>query len=440
MDSVWIESVSLPRFEKLEGSADTDVLIIGGGITGILCAYFLQEAGVDYILAERKTICSGVTRNTTAKITSQHGLIYAKLIKHEGLEKAAVYLEANQKALQKYRVLCQTIDCDFEEKTSYVYSLDNKMKLEEEAEALSLLHFDAQLSEAKELPFPTAGAVAFPDQAQFHPLKFLSQITQNLNIYENTFVKEFSENTAVTESGRISFKKIIFATHFPIDNKHGMYFLKMYQQRSYCIALENAAKMNGMYVDASGNGMSFRNYGDYLIVGGGGHRTGKKGGNWQELREFAKEYYPDSTEKYYWAAQDCMTLDAMPYIGIYAKSMPECFVATGFNKWGMTSSMAAAMLLADLIMEKENPYEQLFAPTRNMIKPQLFCNAWNAAEGLLSLSTKRCPHLGCALKWNAAEHSWDCSCHGSRFDDEGRLLNNPANGDIDKEKVVRWRK
>ena len=190
MDSVWMENLSLPRFEALRGNADTDVLIIGGGITGLLCAYFLKEAGVDYILAERTGICAGVTKNTTAKITSQHGLIYADLVRKQGIEKAALYLEANQKALSMYRALSSEIDCDFEEKSSYVYSLDDSRKLEEEVEALQRLHFPAELVQTEELPFPTAGAVAFPEQAQFHPLKFLAGIAKDLNIYEHTFLKE----------------------------------------------------------------------------------------------------------------------------------------------------------------------------------------------------------------------------------------------------------
>jgi len=430
MDSIWAENISLPHFETLEGDVKTDVLIIGGGITGILCAYFLQEMGVDYVLAEGRAICAGVTQNTTAKITSQHGLMYAKLLQSAGEQKAKMYLEANQEAVRKYFELCRQIDCDLEEKTSFVYSLDDRKKLEEEADALHRIGLEALLLESGELPFPTAGVLGFKQQAQFHPLKFLSQIARDLKIYEHTFVTELAEHTAVTEKGQITFQKVIFATHFPTDNKHGMYFLKMYQHRSYVIALSNAANVDGMYVDEAKGGMSFRNYKDHLLLGGGSHRTGKKGSDWKELREFAQKYYPDAVETFSWATQDCMTLDGLPYIGRYAKSMPECFVATGFNKWGMTSSMVAARMLADMVMEKETPYEEVFNPSRSMLKPQLFLNGWESITNLLTLSKKRCPHLGCALKWNAAERSWDCPCHGSRFDENGRLLDNPANGHV----------
>lgn len=435
MESIWSEKKDLPNFKCLEGSIKTDVLIVGGGMAGILCAYFLKQRGIDYTLAEGRRICAGVTKNTTAKITAQHGLLYGNLLKKAGIEKAKMYLDANQKAVQKYSELCKNIDCDFERKTAYVYSLNDRKKIEEEVTALQKLGLHAEIVKTKELPFETAGAIAFANQAQFHPLKFVSKIVTGLNIYENTFIKELTEHTAVTEHGKITFQKIIFATHFPIDNKHGMYFLKMYQHRSYVIALENATQLDGMYVDEAMCGMSFRNYKNLLLVGGGAHRTGKKGGNWQELREFAKKYYPDTTEKYNWAAQDCMTLDGVPYIGQYSKSMPEWFVATGFNKWGMTSSMAAAMMLADMIEGKKNPYADVFYPSRSMLKPQLFLNGWEAVANLLTISKKRCPHLGCALKWNEAEHSWDCPCHGSRFNERGKVLDNPANGDLKSNKL-----
>lgn len=430
MDSIWTKNTRLPHFQSLQGNQKTDVLIIGGGMAGILCALFLQQKGVDYTLVERQTICSGVTKDTTAKITALHRLEYHKLLKHAGVEKTRQYLDANLTAVRKFAELCRKIDCDFETETDYVYSMNHRQKLEQELDALRRLGHDAIFSQTPNLPFPTQGAIGFEHQAQFHPLKFISGIAQGLHIFEHTFIKEFKDHIAVTENGNISFQKMIFATHFPIDNKHGMYFLKMYQNRSYVIALSGAKKVDGMYVDESETGLSFRNYGDYLLLGGGAHRTGKQGGNWQALRSFAASHYPDATEQYAWAAQDCMTLDGLPYIGAYAKHMPDCFVATGFNKWGMTGSMAAAIILSDLVLEKESPYAQVFCPSRSMLHLQLLCNGWEALTGLLTFSAKRCPHMGCALKWNPVEHSWDCSCHGSRFDSNGNLLDNPANGTI----------
>lgn len=430
MESLWKQTWEHPDFAALEGDISTDVLIIGGGMAGILCAYMLQRAGVPYVLAEAGTLCGGITQNTTAKITNQHGLIYDKLIREFGLEAAGQYLSANEEALQKYRELCRDIDCDFEDKDSYVYVLNDRLKIERELSALEKLCFHSEFADNLPLPFSVAGALKFPNQAQFHPLKFVSAISKDLHIYEHTPVRELADTTAVTDHGKISAKKIIVATHFPFLNKHGSYFLKLYQHRSYVIALENAPDVGGMYVDEAQKGMSFRNYRNLLLIGGGDHRTGKRGGGWEELRDFAARHYPGAEEKYSWATQDCMSLDGVPYIGPYSASTSNLYVATGFNKWGMTSAMVAAMILSDLVQGKENPYADVFSPSRTILRPQLAVNGFEAIVNLLTPSARRCPHMGCALKWNSTEHSWDCPCHGSRFTEDGKLIDNPATGDL----------
>lgn len=432
MRSLWKATASLPEFPELVGDVRTDVLIVGGGIAGILTAYLLHEKGVRYVLVEKGRICSGTTGNTTAKITFQHGLIYDKILKSDGTEAARKYLAANRAAFDKYAELCGKTDCDYEIKDNYVYSTDDRRKLEKEVEALEKIGYIADLCENVPLPIKTVGAVKFPDQAQFNPLKFLSSVAEGLNIYENTFVREMRGNTAVTDKGKIHADTVIAATHFPFINKHGSYFLKLYQHRSYVIALENAQDVNGMYVDECDTGLSFRNYEGLLLLGGGGHRTGKKGGNWAELRAFAAKKYPESREKHFWATQDCMSLDGIPYIGRYSAKTHGFYVASGFNKWGMTGSMTAAMLLSDMILGKRNGFASVFDPSRSIVKPQLFINGAEAVCNLLTPSKKRCPHLGCALKWNEAERSWDCPCHGSRFTEHGRVLDNPANGDLPK--------
>lgn len=428
MSSLWNETVRRHDFPTLQSDMKTDVLIIGGGIAGILTAYFLQKNGVPYILVEKDRICGGTTGNTTAKITFQHGLIYHKMICSNGLEKAEICLRANRAAFEKYAELCRNVDCEYETKNNYVYSVYDRQKLEDEIRALSKIGYDALFIEDLPLPFHTAGAVCFENQAQFHPLKFLFSIARDLKIFEHTFVREMIGTTAVTDSGKIDADKVIVTTHFPFINKHGSYFLKLYQHRSYVIALENAQDVDGMYVDEDKTGFSFRNYGNLLLLGGGGHRTGKSGGNRDELRNFAARTYPDAVERYHWAAQDCMSIDSIPYIGHYSKNTPDLYTASGFNKWGMTGSMLSAMLLSDMICGRQNDFSEAFSPSRNFIKPQLFMNGFESAKNLLTPSKKRCPHLGCALKWNPAERSWDCACHGSRFDESGKVLDNPANG------------
>ncbi len=430
MASIWQEDTQLPQFEALTQDLRTDVLIIGGGIAGLLCAYRLQQAGVDYVLAEAASICGGITKNTTAKLTAQHGLIYHKLLDKYGVEKAQQYLDANLAALEDYRQICREIPCDFEEKDHFVYALEDPHKLEQELSALEALHAPAAFCPDLSLPLETVGAVKFSKQAQFHPLKFLGHLATGLRIYENTPIRELAPGVAKAEHGMIRAKKIIVATHFPFLNKHGSFFLKLYQHRSYCLALDNVPMPEGMYVDAAQTGLSFRSQGSSLILGGGSHRTGKQGGNWAALQSFANKHYPGHRIRAQWATQDCMTLDGMPYIGQYAATTPDLYVTTGFNKWGMTGAMAAANILTDLVLGKENPYADLFSPSRSMLHPQLAVNALEAMTNLLRLTRKRCPHMGCALKWNPQEHSWDCPCHGSRFEESGKLIDNPATNDL----------
>ena len=429
MHSIWSETAERPSFPSLSGTKSTDVLIIGGGIAGILCARSLMRAGINCILVEADEICGGITQDTTAKITLLHGLLYDKMLHRFGEEKARLYAKAQRDAIAEYATLCRGIDCDFETKDSFVYSLNSRKKIEKEAAALRQIGVAAAVSDACELPFPVAGAVRVSGQAQFHPLKFLYAIAKELPIYEHTKVVDLIPHKAVTNHGVITFLKLIVATHFPIYNKHGAYFLKLYQHRSYVLALKGAPKMRGMYVDACDTGMSFRTYGDLLLLGGGGHRTGKGGGCWQELEKFASEHYPHAKVVAKWATQDCMTLDGIPYIGEYSESTPDTFVATGFNKWGMTNAMLASHILCDLVQKRGNPFADVFSPSRTVLRPQLAVNAWESAVGLLTPTAPRCPHLGCALKYNRAEHTWDCPCHGSRFTEDGELINNPATDD-----------
>ena len=430
MDSIWSEVSKNDGFPQLRGNLKTDVVIVGGGLAGVLCLKELTDRGVDCILLEAKSIGSGITKNTTAKITFQHGLIYDKLIKNVGLEKAKQYLTANKNALEKFKKMAEEFPCDFEEKDAFVYSATDRIKIENEIKAYEKLGISAEFVSSIPLPVECIGAVKVKNQAQFNPLQFLAEIAKGLNIYEHTKVRELAPNTAITEHGKITASKIIVTTHFPFLNKHGSYFLKMYQHRSYVIAYKNAPDVNGMYVDEALKGVSFRNYKDLLLIGGGDHRTGKKGGNWQEISTFAARHYPTVKEVYRWATQDCMTLDEIPYIGQYSGRTSSLYVATGFNKWGMTSAMVAAMILRDMVIEKENPYAPVFSPSRTILRPQLLINAFEATTNLLTPTTKRCPHLGCALKWNPAEHSWDCPCHGSRFTHDGQLIDNPSTDDL----------
>ncbi len=427
MDFLWTKDMLSPKFPQLSGNVDTDVLVIGGGMAGILCAMRLQEAGTDYLLVEGRQIGNGITKGTTAVLTAQHDTLYQDIIKKFGEENARLYLEANLRAVERFSKLSKHIPCDFERRPSLMYSLHDSPLMEHEVDAVQILGFPAEFLSTTPLPFPVAGAVQYPDMAQFHPLKFLYGVAKSLNcIYENTFVQKLDGTVAITEHGCIRAKRVIVATHFPFINRFGLYFAKLYQHRSFVIALENAPDFGCTIVDAAENGIYLRNYNGLLLVGGGDHRTGKKGGNFTVPRDFARRYFPDAREKYAWANQDCVSLDGLPYIGPYSPKLPDVYVATGFNLWGMTTSMVASEILTDMVLGHQNKYAPAFSPHRSMLTTQLFSNLGTTLLDFATPTTKRCPHMGCALKWNPTEHSWDCPCHGSRFDEHGGLINNPA--------------
>lgn len=477
MKSIWDESCEFDKREELKGDIKTDILIIGAGITGILIGYFLKQNGREVVLIDKSEIASGNTRNTTAKITSQHDLIYNKLIQEFGEEKAKQYARANELAIRKYREIIKErkIECDFEELPAYIYSLNDTDLLKKEVDAARHLGIDAEYVEKVDLPLEVKGAVKFNNQGQFNPLKFLKDISKELTIYENTKAIKIEENLVSTDKGNIVANHIVIATHYPIINAPGYYFMKMHQERSYVIALENADNnIKGMYIDYEKQGYSFRNYKGLLLLGGISQRTGENesGGSYDKLRNIAKDLYPNSREKCHWSAQDCMTIDGMPYIGKYADSTPNIYVATGFNKWGMTSSMVSAMIISDLILEKDNDFSEIFSPKRfdlslsiNNIANDLVKTAKNFIAQKISIPSSeiqhiknghagivdyngqkvgvykdengkefivstKCSHLGCELHWNADELTWDCPCHGSRFDYTGKLIESPANKDI----------
>ncbi|MCX0395166.1 FAD-dependent oxidoreductase [Clostridium perfringens] len=476
MKSVWSESCKFRKREALNKDIKTDVLVIGAGIAGILTAYMLKQKGREVVVIDAAEIASGNTKNTTAKITSQHDLIYSKLITEFGEEKARQYAKANELAIKKYKEIIEDkrIECDFEEKPAYVYSLNEVDVLKEEVEAAKNLGIDAEFVQEANLPFKIKGALKFNNQAQFNPLKFLKGISNELVIYENTRALEIKENLVVTSGGNITANNIVVATHYPIMNAPGYYFMKMHQERSYVLALENTSEIDGMYIDLNKEGYSFRTYNNLLLLGGISHRTGEneEGGSYDELRKVAKRLYPKAKEKYYWSAQDCMTIDGIPYIGRYSSETPNIYVATGFNKWGMTSSMVSAMIISDMILEKENDFSEIFSPRRfdlslsinniandlietakNFIAQKVYIpsseiehiknghggiieyngekvGVYKDKEGKEFFVSTKCTHLGCQLSWNADELTWDCPCHGSRFDYKGRLIGSPATKDL----------
>lgn len=429
MESIWQQERSRVHYPKLKSDKRTQVLVIGGGMAGVLCARKMQQEGKDVILVEADRLGNGVTARTTAVLTAQHDYLYQDLIKDFGEETARAYLHGNLDAVASFRKLSQKIPCDFEDKPSVQFTTGCLERLCKEADTVNRLGFSAEFTEQVFFPPNAKGAVIYPNMAQFHPLKFLTGAAQGLEIYERSRVLDLHGTQAILEQGTIQAEQVVVATHFPFINRRGLYFMKLYQNRSYVLAVENAPDPGVTLAELEGKGIYFRRYQDLLLVGGGDHRTGYKGGGFAFLRDYVQTHMSDARVKYAWANQDCMTLDGLPYVGDYSPNMPGVYVATGFNAWGMTNSMVAAQVLADQIEGRENPLIRMLRPDRPILHRQLFCNLGSTLADYVLPTARRCSHMGCALRWNPQEHSWDCPCHGSRFDEDGRLLDTPAQKD-----------
>lgn len=449
MESIWKQQIVLPQRNILQEDIHIKNVVIGAGMAGLLTAYLLQEQGQEVVVLEANTVASGQTGHTTAKITSQHNLIYAYLIEKFGEEKALQYGRANEKAIQEYERIIQKekIACHFRRCSAYLYTEQEEKtaEMENEVQAARLCGIEADFTKETELPFPVAGAVRFHNQAQFHPLEFVKKISEKLTIYEHSRVVRLEDHCVYTEQGMVEAEHVIFACHYPWILTPGYYFLRMHQERSYVLALETEKSMGGMYLGVDTEGCSFRgieeNGKHMLLLGGGSHRTGEniEGGKYEMLKKRAKLWYPGSKEQEHWSAQDCMPLDKIPYIGYFSSDIPNWYVATGFGKWGMSSSMVAAEIIRDMILGLENENEEVFAPQRFPVTAMSGNLAENTAKAVKGLSKQlfttegvpsKCSHMGCRLEKNADEGTWECPCHGSGFTAEGKLLRGPAQEDL----------
>lgn len=449
MESVWTDDVKIRKRETLEGHLEVQAVVIGAGLAGILTAYYLKQAGIKAVVLEADRIGSGQTKNTTAKITSQHNLIYHRLIGTFGRRMAEHYAGANEAAIGEYERLVREkrIDCDFLRCPACLYSGTGTELLKRETEAAESLGIKASFGTDCELPFSVAGVMRFENQARFHPLKFLAAMAEEAEVYERTKVLKVKDGRVETAGGTVTAEHIVFAAHYPFINVPGYYFARMYQERSYVTALKGAERPEGMYLGIDRDGLSFRTWGELLLLGGGSHRTGVNRGSgkntecgYEMLRRRAEELYHGCQETFRWSAQDCMTLDGLPYIGRFSGRKPCWYVATGFGKWGMTSSMVSARILTALIGGQDCPEADIFSPRRHFTAgaaKELTIHGFHTIKGLakhlLPSGNKEivpnCPHMGCRLERNPEEGSYDCPCHGSRFDREGHLTDGPAQTD-----------
>lgn len=487
--SYWRDSVELPQFNPLTEDIQVDVVIVGGGITGLTAAYLLVNEGKQVALLEADELLNGTTGHTTAKVTAQHGLIYDELIRNTNRSKARLYYEANAEALRfiEKTVEQHHIDCDFTKQDAYIYATTREasFKLEKEEKAYQQLGIDGELT--KHIPFNIEidQALVMRNQAQFHPLKYVRHLVDIIvdkggHIFEHTtavHVETGELPTVLTREGaRITANDVLACSHFPFYEGLGLYSTRMYADRSYVLAAKTKEKYpGGMYISADQPTRSLRsvmiNDEEMVLIIGESHKTGqgtdtKK--HYQALKEFGQQLFTIEDIPYKWSAQDLITLDKIPYIGEITANQPNILIATGYRKWGMTNGTAAALLLRDLVMKKENTYKKLFTPSRfyanpslknffiqnaNVVghlikgkiavtskKPEDLTNdegavitinghrkgAYKDPDGKLYIVDTTCTHVGCEVEWNSGERTWDCPCHGSRFSYKGEVIEGPA--------------
>ncbi len=487
--SYWIESTPTPPLAAGTSGVTVDVAIIGGGIVGLTAADLLKKAGLTVAVIEMDRIVEGVTGHTTAKVTAGHGVKYTELLSKFGEDGARTYATSNLSALEYIAVLVETegIDCEFVRKDNYVYAESESEvdTVRREAEACVQAGFPAEFVTETPLPWQVAGAVRQPLQAQFHPRKYLLHLARSVEgdgsfIWEQTRATQVSEGEPCrveTERGDITARDVIVATHMPFLDR-GMYFSKVHPHREHVITarVPAAAAPDGMFITAGSPTRSVRAtpYGDdaLLVISGEGHKTGEETDTderYRRLQAWAADHFPVQSFEHRWSTQDQYSVDALPYIGKYTRTSDHLYTATGFGAWGMTNGTLAAMLLSDAILGRENPWAELYdsnrlnpvASAKDFVKENVkvaahfvgdrlskegkdsteFLDPGEAAvvgeggdtiaayrdpDGTLHAVSAVCSHMGCIVKWNAGETTWDCPCHGSRFSCDGEVLQGPA--------------
>lgn len=486
--SFWLASTPQTNYTGLNDDVDVDIAIVGGGITGITTAYLLKQEGYKVALIEADRIIQGTTGHTTAKITSQHTLTYDKLKTQMGEEKAKQYADANESAIRFISDLVQekSIDCDFSRQSAYVYTQQDEYVSQLLTEVTVATSLGIKASFITEIPLPIAikGAMLFENQAQFHPRKYLLALAKDISgngsyIFEKTKVtgvKKADRLQVITARGKtVSAGKVIIASHYPCYEALGLYFTRIYPERSYAIAVKSPDKFpGGMYITAEDPKRSLRSQpyenGELILISGEHHKTGQgedTSNHYKKLRDFAEDLFQVEDIPYRWSTQDYTSMDEVPYIGHLTSDTPDIYVATGYKKWGMTTGTVAALIFKDLIVNGISPWQDVYNPSRftpsasvknfitenlnvakNLIAGKLSpvpsnievppgegkvldidgqrVGAYRDKESTLHIIDTTCTHLGCELQWNSAEKSWDCPCHGSRFTYEGEIIEGPA--------------
>jgi glycine/D-amino acid oxidase-like deaminating enzyme len=439
--SLWFEGRDARARAPLDREIAVDVVVVGSGIVGLTTALLLEREGMDVAVLEMRRVAAGATGYNTAKLSSLHGLTYTQLEGSLGRDKARLYGEANEAGIARVFELADElgIDCDLARKPNFTYSEDaaDVEDLREEARIAAELGLPATYVETLDLPFGVAGAVRFEDQAEFHPVRYADGLAAALRgpVYEGTRVTGLGSGGVNTARGHaVKAEHVVVATHLSFLDR-GLYFARCHPERSYVVAGRASKLPAGMYLSTESPAHSIRAHGDRLLVGGESHKTGQADAaeRYDRLEAWGRERFGLEPELR-WATQDQMPVDGVPYVGRHDPVSGDLWVATGFKKWGLAMGTAAGELLAAQIAGREHRWTPLFDPNRlrprasapDFVKENANVAYRFVADRVGKRGNPRCTHLGCLLDWNAAEETWDCPCHGSRFAASGEVIEGPA--------------
>lgn len=448
--SLWLQTAH-PRdqFPSLQQNARCDVCIVGGGLSGLANAYFLAKEGKDVILLEKNVILAGATGNSTGKLTVQHDLIYAKLLKKHGQADAKLYYEVNEEALQFGRSFATADELTKADSILFSQTKHGTDLLQQEARAYEQLGIPGVFGRNSELPIPLEATLTLKDECQIHPVRFGQKLARmaveaGARIYEDTDVLLMDLKKRIVRlksAHEVRFNELILSTHYPIEALRGMQIMKLAVDRSYIVAAEADMALQGQYISVDSPKRSIRTAqidGEtYFLLSGANHKAGVEGNtkeHYDRLYTDVKNTFNLSNLITGWSAQDPQTPDMIPYAGVISSDMPYVYLSTGNRKWGLSNSLASARIISDQIVGKQNRATALYAPDRTGFGALLLQTLKNTGLVVKELATgytarldaPTCTHMGCKTRWNNAEETWDCPCHGSRFRKDGSVLEGPA--------------